>query len=100
MDKKTKRLIAFALCLCLCLVMVFTFRYMILESNHHCTGADCPICLEIHFCASLHNTIGSGIVHPVVLFIAALALAGEKFFCSLFIEWYHTLVSLKVKLSD
>lgn len=100
MSKKTRRLTAFLMCVFLCLILAFTFRYMILESNHHCTGKDCPICMEIHICVSLQNTIGSGVIFPAAIAAAVLAFATKKYARALFEYRYQTLVSLKVKLTD
>ena len=94
-----KRFAALALCLLFCFAMAFSVFFLVAEAHHHCTGADCPICAEMHVCTNLLHSAGLSVTGTAIL--AALC-----FFISLLLFTYdagcnpYTLVSLKVKLSN
>lgn len=95
---KPKRLVS-ALALLLALIMLFSVLYIALEADHDCCGDDCAVCAQLQVCENL--------LHNLLLTTAVLIAAWS--FCALisfvaaegsgFVR-PHTLIALKVKLSD
>ncbi|MCR5577357.1 MAG: hypothetical protein K6F56_10145 [Oscillospiraceae bacterium] len=95
---KAKQLSA-VLALLLAFVMLFSVLYIALEADHDCCGEDCVICVQLQVCESLLRN----------LFAAAALLLALWSFCAVIlaaaepvsrIARPHTLIALKVKLSD
>ena len=68
------------------------------ETNHDCTGEDCPICYEISVCQETVRklTFACAVFAAILLLSVCIVLPvaqGRPAVC-------HTLISLKVKLSD
>lgn len=96
---KRKRIFALSLALAMLLVLFFSVFYLAKEVNHPCTGENCLICQELQACTQTLSQFGCTPSIPTLMIAAAyvlLALAVPAFRSSAF----HTLVSLKVKLSD
>lgn len=96
---KKNRLIAGLLVMTVLFVMLSSVIYIAVESDHDCSGEDCPICYHINICANTLKSVG--------LIAAAVAQAGLIFIFALFLLFstrrlasHTTLVSLKVKLSN
>ena len=95
---KPKRL-ASMLALLVAFIMLFSVAYIVLEAEHNCCGEDCAICAQIRACEGLLRNL---------LTIAVLSAAGRC--CFALIHDFadadccsansHTLIALKVKLSD
>lgn len=95
---RPKRLAA-VLALLVAFVMLFSVLYIALEADHDCSGDDCVICAQLQICGNLLRS----------LFLTAALLAAAGAFCTLagFVavedsgfSRLHTLIALKVKLSD
>ena len=96
---KRKRIFTLLLTTAMLLVLFFSVFYLVKEVNHPCTGENCLICQELQACMQTLHQLGcmpsvSATVFAAVCFL--LTLAVPVFRGSAF----HTLVSLKVKLSD
>ena len=83
----------------LAFVMLSSVAYIAAESDHDCTGVDCPICHQINICENLLKSIG------LAGSAAAAAAAIRYVLCRILSSCTEaacafTLVSLKVKLSD
>jgi hypothetical protein len=87
------------LALLLALVMLFSAVYIVLEADHDCGGEDCLVCAQLRACEELLRNL---------LLTAALLSAAGRFcalirvipFADLHFAHPHTLIALKVKLSD
>ena len=81
------------------LFVVLISSFFVAEETHHdCTGEDCPICYEISVCQeTVRKLTVAGVVFAAILLLSVcivLPVAQSRpAVC-------HTLVSLKVKLSD
>ena len=80
-------------------VLVFSVAYIISESNHACTGDDCPVCVCIEQCLNNFRTLGTSNDIQSEIFIV------EKFFePPIFIYACLilpvTLISCKVRLDN
>lgn len=80
-------------------IMLFSAFYIASETDHDCTGEDCPICACIQQCENTLNQIGDGIAPQVAVIIPVVFLLVSIFlFESLFSQ--ETLVSRKVRLNN
>ena len=80
---------------CLCVIFALVCVFFVLSSQlHHCHGADCPVCiLQDLLGAVLPTAAFTGLLKLLFVLLAAEGRAkvtGQK----------HTLVQLKVKISD
>ena len=93
-----KRLTAIIILAVYCFVIGISFSFIILNSNHKCSGSDCPICSEIQNCEAIIHNISGGFC-KLALIIFTLC-----FFTAEIIQQYKTmrnsktLVSLKIEL--
>ena len=96
---KKKRIIYLAVAVAVFFVMLCSAVYVAAEANHDCIGENCPICYYISVCEGILRGLSATVCAAAVT--AALthilrrsvsARAGEA--------RCHTLVSLKVRLTD
>ena len=59
-NRHTQRRATILLCMFLLAVMVFSSVFIILEHEHDCSGADCPICCLIHQAQDNLTCLGLG----------------------------------------
>lgn len=98
--KHTRRLIAVSLAALFVFTLSFPLSYIALEAHHHCTGENCRICHVIQNCrntlASFSSICTAKTEEPTAPCAEAVYIA----FFPVVQDISHTLVSLKVKLSD
>ena len=91
--------IASALAVLLAFVMLFSVVYIALEADHDCCGEDCAVCVQLRTCENLLRN----------LFLTAVLLSAAGCLCTLNLAiaypnfrfaHSHTLIALKVKLSN
>ena len=91
--------LASALAVLLALVMLFSVVYIALEADHDCCGEDCAICAQIQACEDLLRNLLTVAVFAAAArcyFALVCVFAGKECCC----VHLHTLIALKVKLSD
>ncbi len=90
---------ASVLALLVALVMLFSVLYIALEADHDCCGEGCSVCALIRVCEDLLRDL-----LPAAAFAAAarcfFTLAGTFADTDCRSAHPHTLITLKVKLSD
>lgn len=96
---KNRRTAAILLTILIIFSLFFSAFFIAAETEHDCTGDNCPICHEIQVCLQTLNTIGTALgvtvtVFAVIRFLVIRIAAVFRRFVS------RTLVSLKVKMSD
>ncbi|ADL02788.1 hypothetical protein [Lacrimispora saccharolytica] len=96
---KNRKLLARLMTLAVIFMLLFSVLFITAESRHNCIGENCPICLEVQACIQVLNNLGTG------LFTVAAVFAATQFFiiCTnpvIHRNPSHTLVSLKVKLTN
>lgn len=98
MDSK-RRLIALALAALFIAFAALSLTFMLIESDHDCDGADCPICEQI---ALLCSTLRMAVAVIVTLLLSVIAVNRAKILYEHFRAGYRadTLVLLKTKLSN
>ena len=80
-------------------VVLFSAFYIVAETDHDCTGDDCPICACIQQCENILNQIGDGaaaqisVVAPVVFLLLFVLFSARSI-------TQETLVSKKVRLNN
>ncbi|NLL80395.1 MAG: hypothetical protein GX234_11560 [Clostridiales bacterium] len=95
--KPNKKLFAVMLAAILWMTLTLSFIFIIQNAHHHCSGDECPICVEIE---AAINTISGFKAVPV----SALAIAVLCVFTQLCAETgesvcvKNTLITLKVEL--
>jgi len=95
---KSKRLASVLVLLVAC-IMLFSVLFIALEADHDCCGEDCVICAQIQFCEDLlRNLITTSVLVAAAWYLYALIrVFADADCCSVH---PHTLIVLKVKLSD
>ncbi len=95
---KSKRF-ASVLVLLVAFIMLFSVLFIALEADHDCCGEDCAICAQIQVCENLlRNLMTAASLVVTVWSLYALARVFTDADCRSVHP--HTLISLKVKLSD
>lgn len=59
-DKQRQKHATALLCVLLLVVMTFSSVFILLEHDHDCSGADCPVCLAIHQAKKNMTCLGLG----------------------------------------
>lgn len=97
----TKRKCAFSIVLCILFLFVTlaSLFYIVEEANHHCTGEDCPICVNIHQAEQTLRNIGNGII-AIITVIPVPALFMVLTVCQFLLVLCTSLVSQKVRLNN
>ena len=95
---KPKRL-ASVFALLAAFMLLFSVLFIALEADHDCCGEDCAICAQIQACEDLLRnllTVAALTVAARCYFALVCGFAGKECCC----VHPHTLIALKVKLSD
>ena len=80
---------------CLCVIFALVCVFFVFSSPlHHCHGADCPVCALQELLKSMLPAILFAGLAPYFIALLCANKLGSPF------GWQHTLVQLKVKLSD
>lgn len=96
---KTKRFVAFTLALTFVFAVLFSVCFIIVKSEHDCSGEDCPTCCQITVC---EYTLKS-LCRVVTAFMLAAFMACFAFLLTVFTKNLSpntSLIKLKVKLSN
>ncbi len=96
---KKNRAMALLLAVAFVFVMLFSFLFLADNADHHCTQDDCAICQHLEACEQ--NLQGVALV-AVAMALSAFLSRGEEKADVFFVHpgFFHSLVSLKVKLSN
>ena len=90
---------ASVLALLMAFIMLFSVLFIALEADHDCCGEDCAICAQIQACEDLlRNLITTAALAAAAWCLPVLTRALSAADCR-FVH-PHTLIALKVKLSD
>ena len=94
-----RRVLAIALAVLFAVFAALSLTFVLIESAHDCSGADCPICEQI---ALFSDSLRSAAVLVFIIMITAVALIGAKKPVEILKIGYRadTLVLLKTKLSN
>jgi len=95
-----KRICALILAVFIIFVIALSIAFTITHADHHCTGADCPICHAIQMAQDILKTIGTGIAVAVFGFLANKFLSFHVSLKSFANNNTSSLFSLKVKLNN
>ena len=94
-SKRTAAVIALAAAL----IMLFSVLFIALETDHDCCGEGCAVCAQVRVCIGfLQNLLTSAALVVAGWCLAALIRLCTDTDCHS--AYPHTLIALKVKLSD
>ena len=86
------------LCVLLLAVMTFSSVFILLEHDHDCSGADCPVCLAIHQAKKNMTCLGLGEGNMTASVPSqAPSLQQHRFYAAVPTAVPATLVFLKVR---
>lgn len=90
---------ASVLALLVAFIMLFSVLFIALEADHDCCGEGCAVCAQIQACEDLlRNLLMVPVLAAAVRCLYALSrVLSEAGYCAFH---PHTLVVLKIKLSD
>lgn len=96
--KQKRSTLSFAAVIVVLFVVLISSFFVAAETNHDCIGEDCPICYEISVCQETVRklTLACAVFAAVLLFSICVVMPAAQSRPAV----CHTLVSLKVKLSD
>lgn len=88
-------------CLVIVVLMsiIFSFIYICEEKNHHCSGEDCPICLQLQQAHELLNVMKQTIM-CIVSIISIPIILVHLLYSMPILHRQRTLITLKVKLRN
>jgi hypothetical protein len=87
------------LSLILIICLTFSFAYVSSHAIHNCSGESCSICAHISAAENFSNNLSNTTAIVPFLFLLCLSFLAITFLDSKYLP-NHTLVSLKVKLSN
>lgn len=92
-----KKISSLFICILFCLVLISSFAFVAIESNHHCEGEVCHICLEIDkIIFTIKSVFQSTII--VTLFLKFI-LISISYYQRKYFSLDTSLFSLKVMLT-
>lgn len=99
MHSRRQRALLFLVCVALMAAALFSVLLLALESDHHCTGEDCPVCASLQQARQLLKLLGTATksaLRPgaVAVFIAVLMALLRPVVCCL------SPVAQKVRLNN
>ena len=94
-----KRLLAGLTALAFCLFVLFSSAFLIVESNHGCTGVDCQVCTLMRLCAHLLESVAVALTAAAPVW-AMVCCGAPCLLRSAATRPARSLVTLKVKLSN
>ena len=97
---KKHRILACILCLVFVATLFVSETYIVTHTHHDCIGEGCPVCAALASCEQLLKNLAAN--GPIPVFMGACALS---YGCICLLSRAkensaHTLITLKVKLSD
>lgn len=98
MEKK-KKIAAILLAVTVMFVMPYSALFIAAEADHDCVGENCPICYQISVCENTLKNLSLAVCAVAIAVAFTYTLCRSISACTDVIP-SHTLVSLKVKLTD
>ena len=98
MSKIGNRAISWIALMVFSLVIFCSSAFIIVHTDHDCTGADCSVCAELVQCNKTLNALGTAVAGALQLTLIICIAAS---FCKVIIKSHSahtTLISLKVEL--
>ena len=98
---RKQRMLAMGIVFCMVIVFVLSVSFVILHTDHDCTGSDCNICHELSVCLASLQRLADGIGGASIgMMIACSFLSGLLFVGAGYKRQPRTLVCLKVRLNN
>lgn len=99
MNNKKKKIFSIVVCALFLFIIFASLFYIVKESDHHCTGEDCPICASIHHAEQTLRNLGTGTITNASV-TSFLVLFVSLMIGSFYLVSNTTLVEQKVRLNN
>lgn len=99
MNTKKQRIFSGIVCIVFVLFTFVSLIYIVKEADHHCTGEDCPVCINIQQVEQTLRNLGTGTIDLTIVNLKPVFLT-LLIICPLWIIHCTTLVSQKVRLNN
>ena len=97
---KKHRILACILCLVFVATLFVSETYIVTHTHHDCIGDGCPVCAALASCEQLLKSFAASALIPAFMGVCALSYGRIRWLGCAKENAVHTLVTLKVKLSD
>lgn len=97
---KKHRILACVLCVMFVAALFVSGSFFATHTHHDCIGENCPVCAALASCERLLKSFAAAKLIPAFMGVCAFSYGCIRLFGSAKKNSDHTLVSLKVKLSD
>lgn len=97
--KKSKRTVAIFLAATVLFFILYSALFIAAEADHDCVGENCPICYQLNVCQNMLKNFSLAVC-PAVFAAAFTYILCRSISARTDYAQSHTLVSLKVKLSN
>ena len=97
---KKHRILACILCVMFVATLFASETYIVTHTHHDCIGDDCPVCAALASCEQLLRSFAANGLIPAFMGVCALSYGYIRLLRHAKKNSAHTLVSLKVKLSN
>ena len=97
---KKHRILACILCVVFVATLFVSKTYIITHTHHDCLGDGCPVCAALASCVKMLKSFAASVLIPAFMGVCALSYGRIRLFGCVKENFAHTLVTLKVKLSD
>lgn len=97
---KKYRIISIMITVVFLFTVFFAGLFILEHTHHHCTGEDCPVCMELEM--SMHTVSALRTLLPVIIVLLSI-MCFIKVFANNITKLYFaklTLINLKVELDD
>ena len=99
MYTKKQRALACMMCAAVLFATLFSVLFLAKEANHHCTGADCPVCESIVQARRTLKQLGTGTIEPICS-VPVTDVIAAGFFCLLLPIPFISPVTQKVRMDN
>lgn len=97
--ERRKQVVAVLLAMTILVAMLCSALFIAAEADHDCVGEDCPVCCQIHVCRDTLKNLSLAVCAAAFAAAFTYTLCRGVSACTGYAQ-SHTLVSLKVKLSN
>ena len=98
MSKNVKKAVSWILSVIFSLAIFCSATFIIVHSEHHCTGRDCSVCMELAECHKTLHTLGTAVTGALLPTLMLLIMAVLIRIVIKLYTAHITLISLKVEL--
>ncbi|WP_139225885.1 hypothetical protein [Oribacterium sp. WCC10] len=98
-NSQYKKFVCGIIAMMMLVFVLLSAAFIAAESDHNCTGEDCPVCECIQLCENTLRKLGGGTV-PVVFLFLPVVFFSFSFYIPAFTCGQDTPVTRKVRLNN